>query len=1152
MKNALASAIASLGIALSLCATTLSQSSTGSISGTVVDQNNAVISGATVTAKNTATGFVRTATTNSTGLYRLVDIPTGRYDVTIDAPNFSRYVQNDVTLEVSQDAIVNSVLDTGKINAVVTVSENASMLNKTTAEVSTRFDSRRLSELPTSPNRNVLNVIGSVPGVTKPVAGQAAFVLGATYSANGGRIRSNNFLLDGQDINDSSLTGAQIPLNNPDAFQEVRVVTNQFLPEYGRNAASVVNLVGKAGTNDFHGSAFWFHNNENLNACSNTDKRAGFCDPKATDSLHKTAPPRSENQIGFTLGGPVVLPRFGEGGQPLYIAKDKTFFFVDYQRWSDRSANTLTLIGAPTAAGLAQLQLHVGTRPHVQELLRYVSAATPNPDLAPVTVTIPTGSFSVERGNLTATSNFKFDSDQGSFRVDHLLNKNNLIYGRYRYSYENTTGTGQIVPAGLSTRDDRNAHAASVVWSSFVSAAISNEVRVAWKRLAFVRDGENPEAKTIPAIQITELGLTGGAESESRRAFGLATNLPVIRANDTYQVTESISILKGNHSLKFGIDLRRWGDKTFIGVVGRGNLVYSTLSNFVNDIAQTATKSLPIRGGESTNFYKWTEVYAFAQDQWRVRSDLTLTYGIRYEYPGDTFSFLREVNERIVAANNNDAAYQFKTMPDADRNNWMPRVGFNWNPKTSKKGLVGFFTGGDKLVLRGGYSRAYDAPYNNINQNIFLGFPFTAPHNLSGNNAFRNAINLTVPSVNLANVSRGAAAEDFRAPVMDQISIDFQREVSSDVVIRIGYIHNRGTALLQPIDGNPRLPCPFGTGPGTCNTTRIDRNTGADLPSPVFGRGLTDPTIGNVNVRSNAGASTYNALQISLEKRLSRGVSFGLHYTWSSFLDTSSDAAAASLGDLATAQDPFDRNANWGRSSWDRPHNLNGNIVYELPFFQKRKGFAGLLFGGWQINSFFNFTSGAPFTPLNGTDPAGANALAPGTIRPNIFSDLEVSRMTVTELYLIDQRLRSNAIARAQQIYNGLSFGPGQCLSSAWLPGPALPFTLFTAPRGRIVCTAGVRSLDVIFNGILEGQRVGNAGRNILRSDGYNNVDLGIIKNTQISETVRVQLWVDLFNAFNWRNFGIPATQVNDPGFLNQWATDGGNRRIRLGVRVIF
>ena len=291
--------------------TIFSQSSTGSISGTVADQNKAIIYGATVTAKNTATGFARSSTTNSAGLYRLMDIPTGTYEVTVEAANFSKYLQSGITLDAGQNAIVDAILKAGNIQEVVTVNENASLLNTTTPEVATRFDSRRLSELPTASNRSVFNVLVSVPGVIQLGSGPVGLTNGFGFSANGGRIRSNSFLLDGQDINDSAISGSKLPLNNPDAIQEVRIVTNQFLPEYGRNSGSVVNFVGKSGTNDLHGSVFWFHNNQYLNACSNLDKAAGFCDPGASDSAKKNAPRRLENQIGFTIGGPVIFPRLG-------------------------------------------------------------------------------------------------------------------------------------------------------------------------------------------------------------------------------------------------------------------------------------------------------------------------------------------------------------------------------------------------------------------------------------------------------------------------------------------------------------------------------------------------------------------------------------------------------------------------------------------------------------------------------------------------------------------------------------------------------------------------------------------------------------------------------------------------------------------------
>ena len=260
------------------------QSSTGSISGTVADESQAVLPNAAVTVNNTETGLSRTAQTTEDGRFKFVNLPVGSYQVTVEAPNFAKYVQTGIKLLVNQDAVIDVALKTGGLQETVIVTENASLLNTTTAEVSTRFDAKRLSELPIAPNRNVFNVLLSVPGISQLSSGQTGFANGISFSSNGGRLRSNNFMLDGQDINDPSVAGGQIALNNPDAIGEVRIITNQFLAEYGRDSGAVVNFIGKSGTNDFHGSGFVFHNNENLNACSNLDKQAGFCNPSGSRS----------------------------------------------------------------------------------------------------------------------------------------------------------------------------------------------------------------------------------------------------------------------------------------------------------------------------------------------------------------------------------------------------------------------------------------------------------------------------------------------------------------------------------------------------------------------------------------------------------------------------------------------------------------------------------------------------------------------------------------------------------------------------------------------------------------------------------------------------------------------------------------------------
>ena len=695
-----------LSIVLGCVGPAFSQSSTGSISGTVADQNNAVVPGAAVFAKNTETGFVRSAVTNSSGLYRLTDIPPGTYEITIAAAGFKKYTQSLITLDVGQPANINAVLQLGAIEDSVTVNENASMLNSSTAEVITRFDSRRLSELPISPNRSVYNLLLSTPGVIQLANGQAAFATGLSFSANGGRVRSNSFMLDGQDMNDPTVTGAEVALNNPDAIREISIITNQFKAEYGHNAASIINVVGKSGTNNYHGSLFWYHNNEYLNACNNLDKVAtgaptGFCSNDAASDARKRAPRRRENQIGFTFGGPLTLPVFGD----LHVWKgtDKTFIFGDYQRWSDRSlVSGPTLNGAPTAAGRAVLQSVAGDRPQVQALLRSVPAGIPNGSFATFLLTGQPANQThrVELGDFTGSSLFVFDDHQGSLRLDHSFNEKNLFYARYRFDSQDSSGGGQVTPPGLTTVNESRSSALAIVLNTVLTSRSSNDVRLAWLQFSSRTDAEFPLSKTTPAMAIVGLGIVGANAQGTRLGLGFPANLPGFREHDTYQFSDAFSLVTGRHSMKFGVELRRT-DARLLGILTtRGNLNYVSppplsgqpvnISNFVNDVAQSPTKNFLLAGGESEGFYRWHEFYAFAQDEWRIRNNLTFTLGVRYEYPGDQFSYLRELNDRILAANGNNPVFRLGPIPETDANNLMPRIGFNWNPRTGEKGIIGF------------------------------------------------------------------------------------------------------------------------------------------------------------------------------------------------------------------------------------------------------------------------------------------------------------------------------------------------------------------------------------------------------------------------------------------------------------------------------
>jgi hypothetical protein len=472
---------------------------------------------------------------------------------------------------------------------------------------------------------------------------------------------------------------------------------------------------------------------------------------------------------------------------------------------------------------------------------------------------------------------------------------------------------------------------------------------------------------------------------------------------------------------------------------------------------------------------------------------------LRYERPGEATLSLLPANERIVDIAGGDPRFAWTPVPKHDKNNFQPRLGFNWNPRTDPDGVFGFITGGDKLVFRGGYAVTHDYTFINIALNVASSFPFVAAVSLPANvnfagaasvpNAFARLPNVSNAGVNPNEFTRTIVGSDFRSPYYQSFSFEAQRELGTNVVFRLGYVGSKGSGLFQTLDGNPRRLDTLA--PATCNPTF----TGANPDSCRVNR-----TGAVVRLRANAASSMYHSLQASMEKRLSRGFSAGVHYTWSSFIDTASEVFNPSSGEVAVSQDSFNRNADRGRSTYDRPHRLTGNFVYELPWFQNQAGLKGHVLGGWQVNGFFTFQSGAPFTVLNGSDPAGAlsgiNTLVGDAIRPNLNTNLPLSAMTIPE-----------------------------------------------------IIAAGGASL---FQRITAAQRVGSAGRNILRADGINNLDLGIFKNTSIGENQRLQFRAEFNNATNTRDFGIPEGRVNSSNFLNQWGTNGGNRRIVLGVRYIF
>jgi hypothetical protein len=1109
------------------------QATTATISGTVQDIQGGVIAGATVSVRKLDTNLQRSLATEGGGRFAFPGLAVGPYELAVEHPGFARYVRGPILLLLNQDAVVNPVLKVAAAPDTVTVTDDAPLLNTTSPEVGVRFDERRLTDLPTLPPpggggfRDVFAFALAAPGASQLNSGNQAFAMGTNFSVNGTRPRGNSFMIDGQDSNDPTATGREQVMNNPEIIQEFRLITNQFSAEYGRAAGSVVSLVTKSGSNDFHGSAFWFHNDNALNSCSNLDKRAGLADPRFCSSLsagRDGAPLKIENQLGGTLGGP--------------IWRNRTFFFGSVQRWTDRALGSGTSIsGVPTDYGKTVLQSTVGSRPQVAALLQFVPGATTqgthssgNPTFASYCIgggTLPSCSggskVDVPTGTITGSASSFSNNWQASGRVDHTFNAKHSMGGRYLFSDSEEGGTGQVTPPGLTTQELSRTQALSVFFTSSFTPRLLNEFRLSWQRLASVTSATDPNAESIPSLEIPELGLTGFAASPSRTAIGLAVNLPQGGANNTSQLQETIAWSRGAHALKFGLDFRRVDSKNVGFAFIRGRLTYPTsqaglglnggtvsIQNFIDDVATVANINKPLPGGQAIQYFRWYDYYFFVQDSWQVHPTLFLSLGLRYEAPGNALASLYPVDDAIVAANGGNTVFRLDPRPGRDLDNLQPRLGFSWNPITNNGNWLGFLTGGNKLGVRGGYARTNDYQFSTLAILVGRSFPFVSSISSPGlTNAFS-----TLPTLNpvlsdpaaLKLLDRIRLDANFRAPVAEQFSLGVQRQLNTDTVFGVGYVGTKGTGLFQTLDGNPRTLC-------SAVPIRVDDPTTGDFT--VLGCPRVDPSAGALRLYANTASSIYHSLQLSIERRFRSGLSAGAHYTWSSFIDTASDTFNPSVrGEVAIAQNSFDRSAERARSTYDRPQRFTVNAVYELPLYQNQAGAVGRLLAGWQVSGFLTLQSGTPFGPLNGSDPtaalSGISGLVGDPIRPNLNTTLPISNMSLREIRQAG----------------------GSSLFSTLSPCTRIGATLTCDP----------------------GDRFGHLGRNVLRGDGIGNVDLSVARIVRLfGERHTLQFRADFFNLTNTRNFGIPEARITNPaGFLDEASTDGGSRRIYLGLKYSF
>ncbi|MFN0102933.1 MAG: carboxypeptidase regulatory-like domain-containing protein [Bryobacteraceae bacterium] len=936
---AAALAVATLSFPLS------AQTSLGRLIGQVNDSTAAVIAGADVEIKNTRTSLVRAAKSDNDGSFRIEALEPGDYDVTVKIAGFTTYVKRNVPVQSGNASRLDIKLEVGAAATVVEVTGGVETLLQ--VESVTRggtIGSQQAQELPFA-GRNPVALALTLPGVS---TNRFGFGIG-TFSVNGSRGRSNNFMLDGSDNNDTGIAGQAMQLRNPDAVAEVAVQTSNFDAEFGRAGGATVNTVTRAGSNSVHGSLFYLLDSTYDDAITNTQS----LNPAVATRGRPL--PGTENWFGGTVGGPVV--------------KNRTFFFAGYHE--QRQASTSgTNFGVPSAAGWAALHqlFPQGRNPRYEIYKRGTAGLAATSQFFPVAM--GDGRPAVEFGTGAAVFPQTFKDKQLIARGDHSFSDKDQLMIRYIQNHQLNGPVQANFPAFLTSQEISNKNA-QINETHIFSPSLTNELRVSYARIGFEfpLDTTADFARTIPTFT-----LGGGVAG-----IGVGTNFPQGRLANNYTLQDTVSYNRGRHSLRMGVDLVAQRAKDLAPALERGNLTYATstgysvFANFMDDFGGTnggATRTF----GSPANYPKVFRQAYFFQDRWRASQNLTITLGARYDYfgvpmnalPYAAFSGLYNVDPVTL-----DGPYRRPSKVASDRNNWSPTIGVAWSP-ASKTGLLGKLLGDHKTAIRTGYQIGYDTFFNNILSNAASSVPNLISTNTNSVSTAAQPRGLPNLSASLPTVSRPALPIDSQnfvydnlvAPYTQRWSFGIQRELPGQMIADVSYVGTRAMRLFINEDLNPLVPL---------NLRRQYSNV-----NPLVAGQLTlrsDTLQGNRLTRTNGGNSSYHGLQTSLNRRFSKGLHTNLSYTWSKNLDNSSEIfgqANVSLPQQSAVPSMFGGLRNEKAvSHFDRPHRLAFSFVYELPFGRSGSAVKRHIIGGWQVTGLWAFESGVPLTVVNGVDADG-------------------------------------------------------------------------------------------------------------------------------------------------------------------------------------
>ena len=1065
---------------LLLAATGFGQNIRGTILGTVRDPSSAVIKGAKVTVRHVGTGLVREESTNDAGEYLFAQLPVGQYDLTVEQAGFKKVDRGGILLQVDDKQRVDIDMTVGAVTETLSVEAAAPVIQTDSATVGNVVNNKQVTELPLN-GRNFLqlNLLG--PGANQGVKGSQNQTQGGSITVNGAREQANNFLLDGIDNNDLAINQYSVAIST-EAMQEFKQQASTYTAEFGRSGGAQIDIATKSGSNQFHGVLYEYLRNADLDA-------KNFFD------VPGPIPPFKRNQFGTAVGGPII--------------KDKTFFFFNWE--SARVRQSITRVATvPTSAMKSGDFSALLPNAVIYDPGSINSQGVRTPfdrNMIPSSKFDKTGqallnlypnpntSVGAASGSFTSSPGKSDDFNQYTGRVDHRFTQNNNLFARYSFSKEDRFDTfdpfcsvTNVPGFGCNTLNGgQNAVVSDV---HLFGATRVNELRLGFNR---TRGGifQQDQATDVS----TQLGILG--TSRSPIDYGLTRiipagfdtigdggNLPQDRKDNTYQLTDSFAWTRGAHSFKFGGDLRRFQLNLLFDSTARGQLnfdpFYTTSAanggTGGNSIAElllgdphlsNVSRSFAGPTGNTVTGFRTTSLNYFAQDDWRVRPNLTLNLGVRWEYNSPVIDKYNHLGtfDPSVPGDIRVATPQKQNLYDVSKKQFAPRFGFAYTPIA-------------KTVIRGGYGIFWDEKLLNIHLTPALSPPFLVPLNFQPDNT-------GVPNISISNPFGGKAAaggfpastwleNPFKNGYLQQWSFNVQREITSDMVFTAGYVGSKGTHLDHQYNAN--LP----------------------QPSALFVQANRPyNTFANITLDAASASSSYDALQLQLNKRFSKGFLFSAAYTWSKAID---DGSAWN----STVLNVFNFHAERGLSTFDTRHRFVASYIYDLPFGHGRifgsnwSGLANEILGGWQTNGILYFQSGNPV-------------------------DIQVGLTTLTG---------TNTATRPDVTGNPNDFNHD----------PAKWFNTADFSRN--------------FSG-----RFGNAGRNVVIGPGTADFDFALLKRFPLwSEDRYLQFRSEFFNLANHPNFDNPSTTnltVISPTFgkiTSAGASDPrlSSRQIQFALRLVF